>query len=265
MKDRPGYSEREGIIVSDMHVGSYAGLVPPEFFINPKKNAKLRASQEETFAHFKRFTEENQGIDILLVNGDCIDGKGGRVGGIELWSTDLIEQAEAAAILLNMFKAKRIVMSYGTSYHVAADSGERLEKIICGMVNGEIGDRPFMRIGGVIIDMRHFIGSSSVPHCRATALAREGVWDSLLHERGKFPKVDVLIRSHTHYHVYYGDVRHLCMVTPALQLPGTIFGASKCSGDIDWGIIKFNAKEGKFSWKAEIVNLNTAKVKVKDI
>ena len=80
-----------------------------------------------------------------------------------------------------------------------------------------------------------------------------------MHERGKFPKVDVVIRSHVHYHVFGGDVRHLCFTTPCLQLPFTQFGGTKCSGDIDWGIIKFHAEEGKFTWEAHIVNLETAK------
>jgi hypothetical protein len=256
---------RDGAIIADLHVGSIAGLCPPENFASAKHAKKIRAAQEEAYTHYEKFAKDNRGIDILLINGDCIEGKGRKSGGNELWTADLLEQAEVAAELIAMFKPGKIRMSYGTNYHVAADSGERIEKVIADMAQGTIHNRKFMNIGGCVVDMRHFVESSSIPHSRMTAIARQAMWNAMLHERGKFPKVDVICRSHVHYHVYGGDVRYLGFTTPCLQLPFTQFGGCKCSGDIDWGIIKFHAEGGKFSWESQIVNLETAKVTVEQV
>lgn len=251
---------RSGVIIADLHVGSYAGLCPPGKF--SKDDKKLRRSQEETYHHYQRFAKENRGVDILLVNGDCIEGKGSRNGGIELWTSDLLEQTRAAAQLIRMFNAKTIRMSFGTNYHVAAGSGERLEQIIANDLSGTIHNRHFMNIGGVVVDMRHKVGSSSIPHGRHTSISKEAVWCALMHERGIFPKVDVIIRSHTHYYIANEDVRCVCINTPCLQLPRTNYGGCECSGDINWGIIKFYAEGGNFSWSKDIVDLSTAKVRV---
>ena len=260
-----GVSPRDGVIIADLHVGSYAGLCPPDCFISVRRDKKIHDAQEEAYTCYEEFAKANQGIDILLINGDCIDGKGKKSGGNELWTSDLLEQASAAADLIRMFKPGVIRMSHGTNYHVAAESGERLEKVIADQLEAHISNRKFMQIGGCIVDMRHFVGSSTIPHARATAVAREAMWDAMLHERGKFPKVDVICRSHTHYHVHTGDVRYTGFVTPCLQLPYTEFGGTKCSGDIDWGMIKFHAEGGKFSWEPYIVNLSTAKVVVEKL
>ena len=253
---------RDGSIIADMHVGHPAGLSTPSHF---SSNPKIRRAQSEAYGCYKQFAKENKGCDILLINGDCIEGKGHRNGGIELWTSNLLEQAAEAAILIKMFDAREIRMSFGTNYHVAAGSGERLEQVIANEVKGSIHNRHFMDIGGVVVDMRHKEGSSSIPHGRHTPISREAVWDAMLHERGKFPKVDCIIRSHTHYYVFNGDVRCTCINTPCLQLPQTNFGGCECSGDIDWGIITFHAEKGKFSWQPQIVNLKTARVVVEKI
>jgi hypothetical protein len=67
-------------------------------------------------------------FDLLIVNGDATDGKGGRSGGNEQITTDRIKQAKMAAECIDYCKAKKIKLARGTPYHTGHD--EDFENII---------------------------------------------------------------------------------------------------------------------------------------
>jgi len=72
-------------------------------------------------------------------------------------------------------------MVRGTAYHTG--SCEDWEDMIARAVGAKIADRMWVRVNGVVFDLRHHIGSSLLPHTRGIPLSRERLLNSLWSER----------------------------------------------------------------------------------
>jgi len=183
----------------------------------------------------------------LIVNGDVVDGKGPRSGGTELLTADRLEQCAMAEACIKEARAERIVMSYGTPYHTG--QLEDWEDEVARLVNAEkIGGHDFLNVDGVVIDYKHHIGASSIPHGRFTAIARERLWNGLWAERKEYPQAHILVRSHVHYYVYAATADWAAIVTPALQGYGSKYGVRRCSGTVDFGLVYIDIEKGGEAW-----------------
>ena len=242
--------------MGDLHCGHIAGLTPPRWMTN-KHNAQLYAEQKESWEAYESWIDLIGPVDALMVNGDCIDGKGKRSGSSELITADRLGQADMAAECIKQFKAKKVYMSKGTPYHTG--DGEDFEQVIADKVGAVISDQIWVSINGIVFNLKHKIGSSSIPHGRATSLSKEWVWNTLWDEISGAPKADVFLRSHVHYHTFVGNSQYLAMTLPALQASNTKFGARQCSGTVDFGLVEFKIKEGDtvntMTWKPYIKRL----------
>ncbi len=202
--------------------------------------------------------------DVLIMNGDAIDGKGKRSCGTEQITTDVNTQADIACHVIKrcMGKKTKLLMTNGTPYHTG--DGEDFEDLIAHECNAtEIGGHVFADINGVIFDIKHKIGSSSVPHGRSTALGRVQLWNALWAEADEQPKANVIIRSHVHYHqAIYSPDMGWAMTTPALQSMGSKYGARQCDGRVHFGFIAFEVSDsGDFSWWPMLARLKQHKSK----
>jgi hypothetical protein len=251
-------------ILSDTHCGHLAGLTPPEYQIeltkDDQRRNKLALIQTELWNEFTRIVAENQPYDITVFNGDAIEGKGTKTGGTELGSSDRKVQTDMAARVIETVGAPVVRMTYGTPYHVGNE--EDWEDIVAEKVGAKIGSHEWLEINGVILDVKHRVSSSVIPHGRLTALAREVLWNRLWHSRGLQPKADILIRSHVHY---YEEMVHdgcRAVTTPSLQGMGSKFGARMCSGTVDFGLITLDVyKDGHYIWTPHFIIGQTQEAK----
>ena len=245
------------LLMGDTHCGHNVGLTPPRHWADPDANPKLARIQRELWGFFSNTVKRLQPIDRLIFNGDAIDGKGARSGGSEQITTDRTVQCEMAAECINFVKAKKVLMLYGTPYHVGKD--EDWEYLVAKQVKNliKIGGHEWPVINGLVFDVKHKIGSSSIPHGRMTALARAKMWNQIWHaEHEKQPKADVFIRSHVHYHVECSGDGWRAMTLPALQGYGSNFGARECEGIVEIGMVKFDVFEnGEYTWKPILAKL----------
>lgn len=238
------------LVISDTHCGHNVGLTPPEWWTDSKANAKAAKVQREMWRFYSEAVKELMPIDILIENGDAIDGKGTRSGGSELITADRNEQCRMAAECINYVKADKVVMLYGTAYHTGND--EDLEEVIASQVNNKVklGSHEWLDVNGKIFDCKHFIGPSKHSHLRYNQLAIEVKQNRDWFIKGRQPKGDIFIRSHVHYHTSAKDEDWLAMTTPALQGYGSKFGARICSGIVDIGLIYFDVSEkGDYVWR----------------
>lgn len=246
-------------IVSDFHCGHLVGLSPPSHwtpFSGNHKLDKIARVQREVWKNYVKWIEKYTPFDILLVNADCIEGKGFITGGTELLTSDRIVQCKLAVECIKQFKAPVIRMTYGSRYHVGSD--EDYEDVIAKDVGASIGSHEWYEVNGVVIDMKHKIGSSSIPHGRATPLAREIMWNRLWSSRGLQPKADVIIRSHVHYYQRYDYDNCVAITTPALQGFGSKYGARECIGTVDIGLVVMDVGEkGEITIMPEILRGKT--------
>jgi len=251
------------VALGDFHCGHYAGLTPPGWHVSASRNKKIKSMQSEMWRNYLGFIKESPSPDLLIVNGDLIDGKGGRSGGTELITCDLMEQAEMAAECVKPWNARKVVMTYGTPYHVAAD-GEDVEKYTAALCGAEIHGHCFPEVEGVVFDVKHKLGSSQIPWSRHTAVARERYQNLFWKELGNGqPQANVILRSHVHFFGYCGGTNWLAITLPALQSPKTKFGGRQCSGTVDWGCVQFDVGNGVVQdWRANITTISACREKV---
>lgn len=232
------------VVISDLHCGHVYGLTPPDYHYAKGPVAKV---QRTLWERFQQMVKPWMEPDLLLVNGDCVDGAGTKSAGTELISSDPQTQCDMAIECIEHIKPKRTIMTYGTTYHTGTADYERN---VARAVGADIHSQAFFNVDGVCFSARHFIGASSIPHGRGTAIAKERLWNILWSDYGTQPKADVFLLSHVHYHSFIGGPGWLAMTTPALQGLGSKFGARICSGIVDFGITVFEVEEGKYTWQA---------------
>lgn len=246
------------VVIGDLHCGHIVGLTPGRYQWNPRKGdarrRRIARMQRECWDFYRETVKRLKPVDIAVVNGDCIDGRGEKSGGLELITVNRHEQCEMAVECIKLMDAKHVIITMGTPYHVG--ERESYEDSIARMIGARIGAHLFPEVNGVVFDVRHHIGGSSVPYGRSTAITRAHVWNLLIAERGKQPKADITLRSHVHFHAGAFSSDWIGMTLPTLQAAGTRFGALKCSGDIDYGLVHFDIDEkGGYTWQAHIAVL----------
>ena len=104
------------VACGDMHCGHRAGLTPAKY------QSKVRGQgyfnlQRECNDFYCDEIERLKPIDILIHNGDAIDGKGRRSGGTELIHPDRGIQVEMAVENIIRADPQNVVLTYGTPYH----------------------------------------------------------------------------------------------------------------------------------------------------
>jgi hypothetical protein len=247
------------VVISDLHCGHRSALTPPDWqreYRNADKYARVR-DKLWTFYADKLFAL--QPIDCLVVNGDAIEGKGERSGGTELIEADRTEQAKMAAACIREAKAKKIYVIAGTPYHTGRE--DDFESVVAELVNADhFGNHEWVDCEGVILDFKHKVGGSVIPHGRYTAIQRAALWNMIWADRSIQPRANIIIRSHVHFYGHSGDVRKLALTTPALQA-WTKFGSKECEGTNDIGLISIDCDKGRYSWEPHILDMQWAKVR----
>jgi hypothetical protein len=240
------------VIISDLQCGSAIGLTHPDYekIPSPKsRDFQFYLQRREYWDYYEKKIKSLQPINALIVNGDCIEGKGERSGGTELIETDREAQADMASLAIKICKADSIFMTYGTPYHTGVT--EDFENMIFTAVGADdICDEGDLDINGLIFNYRHFVSSSQSPMGRHLSINKEKIWNLIWADMGNRPNANIIIRSHVHYFGYYGNANYLCITTPSLQGHGSKFGARRMSGVVDFGLIHFDV-EGKDNWKWE--------------
>ena len=241
------------LVIADTHCGHLCGLTPRKYDPTVKADGVKREAYKARRKCWKWYKNIVSNIkpDILIFNGDAIDGQGTKTHGREHITTDISEQLDMAEAIVAEAGASLVYMTYGTGYHTGDDVD--WEKELANRLNAVIDGHLFLDIEGVVLDVKHHIGSSQVPHGRATAVMRDKLWSDLWTIRQNRRKCDILMRSHAHYFTAVVSSDGVMMVTPSLQLPGSIFGIRRCSGIVDFGLIHITIDNGEYTWAPHLL------------
>ena len=216
--------------IADTHAGSAFGLTHPDFDARPdcdsgQPSYKLYQLRRRFWKWFDAEIERLGHIDILIANGDLIDGKGTRSGGTELLTADRTEQTDEAAATIDRINADANFITFGTPYHVGAD--EDWEREVARKIKHceGIAEHLFVTVNGLKFDCRHFVGVSSVPYGRGTPVDKERVQGIVSASVGQYPRdVGVVMRSHTHWHQYNRNEQACRCPHPAYNSPPSLAG-----------------------------------------
>jgi len=231
------------VFISDTHCGSVYGLTSPNHF-----SSHYKKLQSESWKAYKRLIHKWDHPDILIANGDLIEGTQSKQGSAELITPDRNIQSEMAIDCLREWHAKQIFLTYGTRYHVG-EQAEDFEYNIAGTLKAKIEGRLYLQVEGLTFDIRHKVGMSIVPYGRATILLRDLAWDLIREAAGTGPKVDVVVRSHVHYYIWIEQPGKVAFTIPSLQLARGRFGSRECVGETHWGAIRLKVHKGQIIGK----------------
>jgi len=247
------------ILTADWHVGSETGLSA-----TPKNKV-----QEALLSKFKECLKLYGEPDMLIINGDAIDGDQRKSGGAGLTEGDIREQEKDVIKLIKMVKAKEVFLVSGTAYHVGIVPSEQK---IADMLNDYCNIKAtYVRKLNLTINnwfklqARHFIGGSNNPAGRATAAGRANMWEVLNAYQTGDKAADLSLFAHVHYYDLHQSAFGTTMVLPCFQAYGTPYGDEKCSGHIDIGMVRLTVcgseKDG-WNWEKQ---LYSAKIKNRSI
>jgi len=252
------------LVIGDTHCGHVAGLTPQKW--HNRVPYKFLQQAEEKWDWFNNEVKSLK-PDICFILGDIIDGKNRRTGGSELITQTWQGQLEIAAEIIETIGANTNIAVFGTPYHVGDDDDfENFLTRILPNQHLKIGGHEFPKVHNIQFDLKHKIGSSTIPHGRFTPLAKSKLWNQVWKDIDGQPKADVIIRGHTHYFDYCGDNTFLAIICPALQGWGSKYGIRQCEGIINTGILWFDIYDGtnlsNLFWRWNIPVLESHKIEV---
>ena len=191
------------VALGDMHCGSRNAVCVPNFELSNGDRLQHGEAQRALYDAWASVAKDWAEPDILIANGDLVEGQARKESGVPVWSTDMDDQIDCAAALIQMFKAKKYFLTEGTGYHTDQGGkslehwiGERIGAEKIGTKGSRAAQELFLKVGDFTFHAAHHI-SCGQGWYRTTPMARELVF-ALLNESHKH-KVDVILRSHCHY------------------------------------------------------------------
>ena len=228
-----------------MHCGHRFGLAHPEDCVND--------FQRKAWNFIEDGLKKYAPFDLVFCNGDAIDGNAKRNGGIELITTDRLEQCDMAKKILRKiaYIGKNVPEYYftrGTPYHTGNE--EDFENVIAESFSTEgkqnIGETLLVKVEGILFDLKHKIGGGPMPGAKASSILKEMTLAMLKEVADSREKADVFVRSHVHQHVFVQQMKRTCVITPALEI-NSAYGQRQCSGLTDFGFLVCEVDNGKIS------------------
>jgi hypothetical protein len=230
---------------ADLHCGHLVGLTPPKWIANKEKYRSQRKTQWEWFA---TEIDKLRPFDLMILAGDAQTGREKKSGGKDCLEEDRNDQTAMAMEVIRFVSPESLLMTFGTPYHTGDEEDWEQTlfnaiaeaKLIPGKM--KLGAHETADVNGLIFDVKHKIGSSTIPHGRFTALAKTALWNLHWSARKQRPKGDVFLRGHVHFHCDCGCPGDgwRTMTLPALQGMGSVYGARECEGTVDFGFVHFD-------------------------
>ena len=223
-------SSKTILIYSDIHVGSKVSVCSESPEIIDSENYSPNKAQKALFQVWKEVNQEiKTKPDVVVINGEPIDGANPKSMGSGVWSTNLVDQIrDFKQIMKYVPTSKKMIFVRGSGYHVNTGGATNLEEIVAEEMKADryraYGGSGFtdyeanLELNGKYFNFTHHIGFAQWEAYRTTALARELVKMHFEHER-RGHHTDVIIRSHVHYYVQVRFKSILGFTTPAWKFP----------------------------------------------
>jgi len=236
-KDTTKHTYKRMVVLSDLHCGHILGLTPPswQFQSDNIELGHIAEMQREGWNWYMNAIKRvGKNIDILVINGDLIDGRGDKSGSTELITSDRARQISIGVECVEQWDANQVFMTRGTPYHTG--NHEQFEDLAAEKLGAYIDNSLDIKVNGKLFNFRHKVAGSTVPHGKATAVIKESFWNLVQSAYNEVPFADVVIRSHVHYMMINQDSMRYSITTPALQL-NSRYGQQQCTGLTDFGFL----------------------------
>ena len=219
------------VIYSDIHDGSTTAICSKDP-ITSDKNTTYRPNnlQKSLYqAWVESIDALTQKPNAVVINGEPIDGANSKQLGNQSWTTNINDQINDSAKIINLIPRKsNLFFIRGSGYHVDKE-GTNYESTLADKVKatkyrvfkGEIEKESDyyanIKMNGKLFSFTHHIGFNRWAAYRTTALAREMA--AMHFEKDKLLPYDIIVRSHVHYFVHVRFVHTFGFTTPAWKFP----------------------------------------------
>jgi hypothetical protein len=217
-------------VVSDLHIGSKFSLYSGNL------GYKISPEQQKLLDHWRYSIDKIGKVDMMLCNGDLVDGSNPKANAYQLWTGDMNEQILECERLLKEWKFNKILMTKGSGYHVQQGQtsfeetlGARMGSIRYSQMFDEainsyskskgkydtkdqfgrhVNYYVFFEVNNSLVSATHHVGWSKWQANSSGAIMRE-LSDLQGFGRGRYfadnRTIDLCIRSHVHRFVYVED------------------------------------------------------------
>jgi hypothetical protein len=251
---------RTVVVISDIHDGNINAVCTPlaRKYIRHHRKRLLQEKLYDAWVWCSQQLTKPE-IDLLIINGDAIDGDNRKDLGAETWTTSMTAQVnDCEKLITDHYKFKNVIVTNGSGYHVkrGADQFEEIlaERLARHEIDGKLGNylrsealpREFKEVEGVtrvqgvnysytdykwrfkcdlvgrteVFSITHHVGHSQVEFYRSTPLAREMVTSEL--DASKYSpdeRPTILLRAHAHYYCLLDFSSSTGIITPAWKFP----------------------------------------------
>lgn len=201
------------LILGDLHAGSKCAPWPTSWLPGDQPHRDSRYLTE-CLAHA---AENLEPVDLLILNGDLIDGSQKKSGGLGLFNPRLRDQVAGAIELLTPFakKAKDIIRVEGTAYH--DDDHDPLfaldERFGVRLVTQVLN----FGIPGGVLNVAHH--PSFKFEWKGGGMSKTAFYNLVNSARKKAPFARWIIESHLHFYGEYRDPDVHVAACPCWQMP----------------------------------------------
>lgn len=214
------------LVLSDLHVGSTVGLMPPGTTTVNKNEIKPNAIQDFLWASWQDMLGwvegETAGSNYaIVINGDIIEGD--HHGTKEIWGKDTSDHVTAAETLLRplLSRCSHFFIVQGTECHTN-NHEISIGKILRAQINPDTNLPAFARlhltVRGCRCAFRHHIGTSIRAWTGATQLAAVLAEETIQAVNNGEQPPQVVCAAHRHKFGTYSNGRGTVIVSPPWQM-----------------------------------------------
>jgi len=187
------------VMTGDWHPGSVWALCPPRLQLATGGVYCFNKVQEQLYNRYLECVDEFRRPDVLLLNGDLLDGSGSIDSGRDIAFTSAFDQMRIAEHMIKLWDAKHVLITYGSRYHVERDA-VTMERILAERVHAtEYGFILKPTLNGIRCSFAHEVPVGTNWAYRPTAAATQLVVNRL---QNAGTSVQLLVRSHVHQSCY---------------------------------------------------------------
>ena len=231
------------MVVSDLHAMDRLAPLPEHFELLNKEVVEPNPIQRGLNRAYNSLAKEWHEPDLLISLGDATGGQDRKQAGTTVISTQPLDQLNAAANLLERFKARKTIIIRGSSYHVSVNGlpieealAEKLKAIPIGTGNMRSGLKFILEKFGLRIHFAHHLPTSQTEWFLPTPGAKEGIRLQL--QIRKLGHMDAIFRGHSHY-FYYQRRRQIIVNCPCWVFPGDFLHKKSGEPLTDIGAVRF--------------------------
>lgn len=238
------------IIESDLQTGSMWGLAPPF-----RVRDECRPFAELLFEWRESKIREIGHVDMVIELGETTEGPGHK-STIELFTTDMEEQAEIAADHICMWDCDEFHICYASKYHTGNDS--KTERMVVDKIKlrhnkcADIKVVHRLEVDGVKINAAHHVGNSRTGHGQFSQVGKAAVVDYLRGQYRDYDGADLYFRAHTHKFVGVQDELFAAYNNPSMQWPMGEYGFKIDDPHYTMGFLELRIADGEWQVKPHI-------------